>query len=362
MNIKVFIVCFVLSVITLFGTACDTDSLSVFAEVSEPGTRYLSVESVEPAESPLEVPVADIDYETIKPNEMGQIMIVMYHNLAKSKPYPAYQRLKEDFENDLQLLYDKGYRLISLEDLASNNIKVEAGFTPVVFVFDDGLATTFSMTEVNGKLEPTEGCMVDIINKFCEKHPDFGKAGVFAIIGAHENFRGAGTLKERLQYLIDNGFEIANHTFKHKSLKRMSEDQIQDDLAKMHQLVSETIPDYKMKFLVYPFGERPQKELRPLALKGSSGGIEYDYVWALREGQSGASATPGHIDFDPLNVPRVRGSDNASTDLGWFFKYFEKNPDQRYISDGIPNRISVPKSFEGFINREALKDKEIVIY
>ncbi len=355
MNIKVFIVCLVLSVITLFGTACDTDTLSAFAEEYE-------VNKIVFDESPLEVPAADIDYELIKPNEMGQIMIIMYHNLAKGKPYPAYQRLKEDFENDLQRLYDGGYRLISLEDLANNNIKVEAGFTPVVFVFDDGLASTFSMTDVNGKLEPTEGCMVDIMNKFYEKHPDFGKAGVFALIGAHENFRGAGTLKERLQYLIDNGFEIANHTYSHKSLKKMSEQAIQDDIAKMDQLISETIPGYKMNFLVYPYGERPQKELRELAIKGISGGIEYNYTWGLREGQSGASATPGHKDFDPLNVPRVRGSDNASTDLGWFLKYFEKNPDQRYISDGMPKRISVPKSFEGYIDTEALKDKEVVIY
>ncbi len=142
----------------------------------------------------------------------------------------------------------------------------------------------------------------------------------------------------------------------------MTQEQIQEDIAKMEQYLTDIIPDYKVQFLVYPYGERPQKDLRNFALEGNSYGIEYSYKLGLREGQSGASATPGHIDFDRLNVPRVRGSDNANTDLGWHLRYFTNNPQQRYISDGLPNRISVPASFEKFIDKEALKDKEIYIY
>lgn len=375
MNINKIYIMIVFLVSALVLSGCNSDTTSAFAETfNEDMFKTLdstlldrviesrTAEKLSSQASALEVPAANIDYEKIKPNEMGQIMIIMYHNLAQSKPHPPYQRLAEDFKSDLQRLYDGGFRLVPLSDIANNDIKVEAGYSPVAFVFDDGLSSTFSLTNKDGKLVPTEGCMIDILNKFVDEHPDFGKAGVFALIGAHENFRGDGTIKERLTYLIENGFEIASHTFSHNSLKKMTQEQIQEDIAKMEQYLTDIIPDYKVQFLVYPYGERPQKDLRNFALEGNSYGIEYSYKLGLREGQSGASATPGHIDFDRLNVPRVRGSDNANTDLGWHLRYFTNNPQQRYISDGLPNRISVPASFEKFIDKEALKDKEIYIY
>ena len=314
--------------------------------------------------SPLEA-VPNIDYDEIQPNEMGSIMILMYHGLVSSKPHVDYQRTADDFKRDLKNLYEAGYRLISLNDIIDNDIKVPAGLSPVVFVFDDGLSSAFSLEDVNGILVPKEGCAVDIMQKFAAEFPDFGNTATFAIIGTDEPFKGAGTVQERLKYLIDNGYDIANHTYSHAALNRLDSYALQQEIGKQHNNLKEILPEgYLVRSIVYPYGQRPAKSLRSYALKGSCGGVEYSYDIALREGQSGASATPGHIKFDPLNTPRVRASENAETDLGWCLDYYKDNPDQRYVSDGDPNTVSVPKEYADEINLEdpRLRGKEVIIY
>ena len=314
--------------------------------------------------SPLEA-VPNINYDEIRPNEMGTIMILMYHGLVSSKPHVNYQRTADDFKRDLKNLYEAGYRLVSLNDIIDNDIKVPAGLSPVAFVFDDGLSSAFSLEDVDGVLIPKAGCAVDIMQKFAEEHPDFGNTATFAIIGTDEPFKGAGTVHERLKYLIDTGYDIANHTYSHAALNRLGAHALQQEIGKQHNNLKEILPDdYVVRSIVYPYGQRPSKSLRAYAINGTFIGEEYNYDVALREGQSGASATPGHVKFDPLNVPRVRASENAETDLGWCLEYYRNNPDQRYVSDGDPNTISVPKEYADEINIEdpRLLGKEIIIY
>lgn len=318
-----------------------------------------------PATGPL-ASVPDIDYNEIAPNEMGNIMIIMYHGLVTKKPHAPYQRTAEDFKKDLYNLYSAGYRLVSLNDIIDNNISVPAGTSPVAFVFDDGINSTFALEEdASGSLVSKEGCMVDIMQKFAAEYPDFGNTATFAIIGIDEPFEGAGTVAERLKYLIDNGYDIANHTNTHANLKKLGESELQKEIGSAHNSLTTLLPEgYVIRSLVYPYGQRPKTALREFAIKGAYDNVDYNYDIALREGQSGASITPGHIDFDPLNAPRVRASENAETDLGWCIEYYKNNPIQRYVSDGDPNTISVPKEYESKINFEdkRLFGKEIIIY
>lgn len=47
-----------------------------------------------------------------KPNEMGRIMVFMYHGIGEEGPYT---RSPEKLREDLEILYEKGYHPISLE-------------------------------------------------------------------------------------------------------------------------------------------------------------------------------------------------------------------------------------------------------
>lgn len=309
-----------------------------------------------------ETKVVEIDYNKVKPNELGHILIIMYHGLVEDNPPSPYQRKIEDFKNDLIYLYENGYRTISMRDYIDNNISVEPGYTPIIITFDDGISTSFSLVKENGELKPTPNSAVDIMNKFYEEHPDFGKNAVFYINGDDDPFAGAGTFNERLQYLIDNGYEVSNHTYGHVHLSQLTGDEIQEQLGKVDRMIKEALPDYVADSFSYPFGERPKEELRHHIEKGIYNATEYHYKIALREGPSGPFVPINHIKFTPFNLPRVRGSDGEEGDLWWYLKYYEEHPEYKYISDGNPKRISILKEQENNINPDSLGDKELYIY
>src|SRR5690606_20232884 len=127
-----------------------------------------------------------------------------------------YTTTFDEFRSLLEELYERGYRLISLEDYLNNNISVPAGCIPIVFTFDDGSPGQFNLIEENGKLVVNPKSAVGIMEEFYREHPDFGLEGTFYVTLGGGTFNGAGTLEDRLKYLVDRGFEIGNHTLNHK--------------------------------------------------------------------------------------------------------------------------------------------------
>jgi len=128
----------------------------------------------------------------------------------KSYDKGEYTTTFSEFEKLLQDLYDRGYRLISMSDYLNNNISVPAGCIPIIFTFDDGTSGQFNLVEENGTLKVNKKSAVGIMEEFYEKHPDFGLKGTFYVNLGNSTFEGAGTLQQRLQYLVDKGFEIGN--------------------------------------------------------------------------------------------------------------------------------------------------------
>ncbi|TCT14334.1 polysaccharide deacetylase [Natranaerovirga pectinivora] len=301
-----------------------------------------------------------IDYQEVRPNELGHIMVVMYHGI---RDLPPYHRTAEDFIKDLQYMYDNGYRLISMRDYIDHNIDIGPGLTPIVLTFDDGLSTTFSLTKENSALVPAPNTAVALLEAFAEENPDFGKAAVFYINSDLSIFDGEGTVEERLQWLVDNGYEVANHTSQHADLSKLDGNSVQVHIGKADQFIKNILGnDYIVDSLTYPFGRRPATEYLQYVSSGVYNGHKYEYKVAFREGPSGPFHPPIHINFAPLNVPRVRGSEGDIQDLLWFFDYYESNPHLRYISDGNKDRISILESQSHLINKDAIGDKELYIY
>lgn len=301
----------------------------------------------------------EINYQEVKPYEIGHIMIVMYHGILDN---PPYHRTEENFKKDLQYMYDHGYRLISMRDYIDNNITVEAGYTPIVLTFDDGLSSTFSLVEEDGKLVPAEGTAIAILEEFAKENPDFGKTATLYINGDNDPFKGKGEIADRLKWLVDNGYELGNHTQSHYKLNKLSSEKLQEEIGKVDQLIKNAIPNYTVDSLTYPHGIRPLDHLDILE-NGEYNGVKYNIKMGIREGASGLMVSPLHKKFDHLNVPRVRGSEGAVQDLWWFFNYYDnENPDYKYISDGNPDRVALPSKYEGNVNKEKLGDKELFLY
>lgn len=300
----------------------------------------------------------DIDYQTVKPNEIGHIMVVMYHGI---KDIPPYHITEEQFIEQLQFMYDHKYRPISMRDYIDNNIDIEAGCTPIVFTFDDGLKSTFSLVEENGELVPKSGTAIEILERFSKEHPGFdSKASLY--INGSAIFEGAGTVEERLNWLVDHGYDVGNHTNTHVKLNKISSREIMSEIGKVDQLIKNAIPDYEVDSFSYPFGLRPVKALRNLVAQGEYEDMEYNYVIGFREGPSGPYYSPLHVKFTPMNVARARGSKGEVQDLWWFLEDYEKHPERKYVSDGNPNRISIPEESEEYVNKDKLGDKELYLY
>lgn len=305
-----------------------------------------------------------INYNEIKPNEAGQIMVVMFHNFVETYPKGKneYTTSFSEFEGLLDELYQKKYRLISLEDMLKNNIDVPAGCIPMVFTFDDGTAGQFNLIEQDGQLIANPKSAVGIMEKFNKKHPDFGLKGTFYVNLGIETFSGVGTIQDRLGYLVDKGFEIGNHTKTHVSLPDVkTAAKMLEEVGGNQKLMEEHIPDYKFKAFSLPFGSA-SKNLKEYVIQGNYQGTEYRHTSIVLVGAN-PSPSPVSPKFDPLAVPRVRstGQDKVECDLAWWLDTLEKGSSQ-YISDGNKDTVVVPASKKQNVDTEKLNGKQLITY
>jgi peptidoglycan/xylan/chitin deacetylase (PgdA/CDA1 family) len=297
--------------------------------------------------------VDEIDLAELKPNEVGQVMILMYHQLGE--PEGEWTRTPENFRSDLELLYNQGYRLISLNDFLANNINVPAGYTPVILTFDDGTKGHFNYLEADGQLLVDPNCALGILMEFSHKHPDFGFAATFYVYYGNP-FGQSAYIQEKFNYLAAQGLEIGNHTYTHANLKQADANLVQKELVLHIQKTQEYLPGYWVRSLALPYGADPKD--RSLLVEGSYEGLRYKIYGVLLVGAEPAPA-PNHKNYDPYRLPRVRADEEQ---LHKWLTYFQNHPEKRYISDGNPDIVTIPMGQENNIAKNSLNDKELRIY
>lgn len=299
---------------------------------------------------------------SLKPNEAGQIMVLMYHNIGEEEA--EWVRTAENFKKDLKTLYDKGYRPISLEDFVNNNINVEAGLTPIVITFDDGNQNNFNIIEKDGGKIVDPNCAVGILEEFNKENPDFSLNATFFVFGSNP-FRQEELLEYKLNYLVEKGFHIGNHTLGHNDMSKIKDaSEIQKVLGKQASFLESYIPDYKVNTYALSYGARPKdKTLCPYLQKGQYEGMTYENIAVLNVGWD-PSVSPIDKSFDPYSIHRIRASETKVDGVGMYdwLAVFDKNPERRYISDGNPDIVTVPKKFEEKVDTEKLNEKELYIY
>lgn len=268
------------------------------------------------------------------PNEMGRVMVLMYHNIGSEEA--TWTRTPENFKKDLNTLYEKGYRPISLKDYASGNITTQAGYTPVVITVDDTNKNNFFYTE-DGEIAPDS--FVGIFMDFHKAHPDFPLEATFFADGPTV-FDEPELEKQKVDTVIEAGMDISNHTLAHASLRKLDSLGIQEAIgqqaADLEKLIG--IKDYKVNTLALPYGERPSDDvLEKLLLAGTHENQTYENIAVLNVGWNPAYS-PYDERFSALSIPRIRASEMNVDNVGMYnyIEYFDKNPGQRFISDGKP--------------------------
>ena len=304
-----------------------------------------------------------IDLNTVKPNESGRIMVVMFHNFVEEyvKGDKAYTTTFGAFEKLLDTLYASGYRLVSLNDYLNGNIDTPAGCIPMVFTFDDGTAGQFNLIEENGVLKANPRSAVGILEKFNETHPDFGLKGTFFINLGNQTFSGAGTTAQRLEYLKSKGFELGNHTYSHINLKNAkTAEKVQQEIGGNQKEMYKLLPGYSFTTFSLPYGA-PSKELTQYVIKGEYEGVGYENKAIMEVGWDPAPS-PFSVKFDPLSTHRVRSSGitPVDSDLAWWLDNLKR--DKQYISDGDPATVTVPQASAEFVDQARLSGRTLVTY
>jgi len=273
-------------------------------------------------------------------NELGRIMILEYHKI--DYPEERWTRTPENFRRDLETLYARGYRLQGLTALLEGRVTVPAGTTPVVLTFDDSSPGQFRYVDKNGapEIDPKSG--IGVLEAFIKDKPDFGRAATFFVLpGAsrpNRLFDQPEHEGRKLRWLVENGYELGNHTLWHANLGKYDETVVRAQLADAQVWVQKHVPDYKLRTLALPHGVYP-KEVG-WALTGTAKGTTYRHE-AILMVAGGAAPSPFSAKFDPVRLPRIQALER---DLKEWLTHFEKNPQDRFISDGDPTTITIPTS------------------
>jgi peptidoglycan/xylan/chitin deacetylase (PgdA/CDA1 family) len=301
-----------------------------------------------------------------QPNELGQVMVLMYH--AINHDGGDYATTPDELRSDLQWLYTHDFYVISASDYIQDTIKAPAGKRPVVLTFDDGEVSQFRyLVDAAGNKTIDPDCAVGILQKFFTDHPDFGRGGLFSILPlAPFAWPDAPDQvpyeKEKVQWLIDNDFEIGNHTINHIDMKQATNDDIKKELAGAVDMMRDFSPQAQMQVIAVPFGDYPAHGDTTLFQGFDYNGKRYQSIGALMVGAN-PGQSPEDKDFDPYWIPRIRGSRDQ---IDMWFGFAEDNPGILYVSDGNPETITVPNELvpglDGKLDESKLHRKLLVRY
>lgn len=299
----------------------------------------------------------DIDL-SLQPNEGGKVMVLMYHGI--DTPEDEWVRTPENFRNDLQNLYDRGYLPIRLIDYVNGNITTPAGKTPYVLTFDDTNENNFKYL-ANGEIDPD--CAVGVLLDFAKTHEDFEPHAIFFGNGEIP-FRNTGQESKKVNFLIENKMDVGNHTVNHPDFTTYdSAEDIQFEVGHQAQYLESLFDqDYEINTLALPFGSRPDDEALETYLEsGTYNGKAYENLAILNVGWD-PYYSPYHVEFNPLAIHRVRASETNVDEVGIYnwLDFFDANPQSRFISDGVADVITAPEDFRDVI--EERSDKELYFY
>jgi peptidoglycan/xylan/chitin deacetylase (PgdA/CDA1 family) len=276
----------------------------------------------------------------LTPNELGRVMILEYHKI--DYPEERWTRTPENFRRDLETLYAKGYRLINLGDLLDRRIQIPAGTTPVVLTFDDSSPGQFRYVEANGSVQIDPKSAIGVLEAFIAEKPDFGRGGTFYVLpGASKPnrlFNQPEHEGRKLQYLVSHGYEIGNHTLWHANLAKYPEATVRAQVAEAQVWIQRHVPDYKTRSIALPHGVYPSDV--SWVLHGSAKGTTYNHDAVLMVA-GGPAPSPFSRTFDPVRLPRIQA---VERDLAYWLNYFDKNPNERFVSDGDANSVTVPQA------------------
>lgn len=299
-------------------------------------------------------------------NELGRVPVMMYHGIVNKKSSETsytggnvdkdgYNRTVEAFKEDLEFYYQNGYRMIRAIDYVNGIIDVPYGKSPIVLTFDDGSANNIKVNGISedGEIIIDENSAVGVLESFKKKYPDFNVTATFFVNGSL--FQQSEYNEKILKWLVENGYDIGNHTKTHVNFSNASTNESEEEVGFVYNKLDAIIPDKYVKLVALPFGSPYKKTHANFShiINSNYNGINYETVSTFRVGWM-PDYSPFSKDFDKEFIMRVRAYDNNGVDfdIEASFRILEKN---RYVSDGNVDTIVIKESDASYLNDTILK-------
>ena len=169
------------------------------------------------------------EYRAAGVNELNSVPILMYHRIYEKTnaetsytggnvDKDGYNRTSEAFEADLRSFYQQGYRMMRLTDFVDGNIDVEFGYSPLILTFDDGIRDVVLLGwEADGTPLFDPSCAIGILEKIKAEYPDYNVTATF-FVNSQLFENGEENDRKVMKWMVDNGYDIGNHTKDHAKL------------------------------------------------------------------------------------------------------------------------------------------------
>lgn len=288
-------------------------------------------------------------------NELGKVPIMMYHGIREKTANSTgdvggnvdkdgYNRTPDAFRKDLEFYYENGYRMIRLIDYVNGKINTEYGKSPIILTFDDGNVDNIKVTGLDekGNIIIDKNSAVGILEEFKKKYPDAGVTATFFINGGL--FQQPEYNEKIIEWLVENGYDVGNHTQNHLDIKSSSAEKVQKEIVYVYNKLEEIIPGKYVNVIALPFGSPYSKTHSNYKYVLSSTYAEktYNTVAALRVGwEPEVSCFDKNFDATFLKRCRAYDKNGKEFDIEMVFRNLKNT---RYISDGNENSIVIKES------------------
>jgi peptidoglycan/xylan/chitin deacetylase (PgdA/CDA1 family) len=272
-------------------------------------------------------------------NELGQVPVLMIHRVM-AKPEASLDRTPTELYEEFSGLAKQGYVPVTAAEFVTGHMNVPAGRHPVVLTFDDGSPTQVAFDAAGN---PRPDTAVGVIERVARENPGFRPVATF-FVNKDPFVNGGMAPAMALRWLVQHGFEVANHTTHHLDLARMSKGEVAKEIGGDEKMIHDATGRPSVTF-AFPFGALSHLDW---ARHGDGGGAKYDFAGMFLAGWKPADP-PYAKNFDARQIPRIRDEGKIKEDdckqfcsTAWL-EWLAKNPDQRYTSDGNPATVAFPQ-------------------
>lgn len=288
-----------------------------------------------------------------RPNELGRIPVIMYHSVDDTRPIDSrgLNISKATFRKHLAIFHKHGMYPVNMRDLRSHSTmsSIPKGMVPVVLTFDDGRRSQFVMRP-DGTPHPDSA--LGIFESFIRNTaPMWQRRASFYVMPKSsynlEPFQQRGMAPVKLNYLVDNGYEVGNHTWSHRSLRRMTESQVAVEVIRCFYGIRALCPRATMDTLCIPFGEYPRfAAWRQVLENPMHQSTKLNALVLMAWG--GPCYSPFDKRFDRIRVTRIGVSPN---ELEQTIEHLSKTGTW-YVSGGTPGVLHVDPKLTKYVSHE----------